>query len=81
MEMSGQQALGIKEDGEYVTYQFAIPKSGCKIVPKIKQSRSQGAAVPMNQAAAAKCQEMMEALVKQLMTNKVGRTTNGGIRK
>ena len=36
MEVSGCHVLGVLDDGDYLSYTFAVPKCGCRIVPKPK---------------------------------------------
>lgn len=34
MEVSGRQVLDVKKDGDYLSYTFSVPQSGCTVVPK-----------------------------------------------
>lgn len=34
MEVSGKHILAVKKDGDYLSYTFSVPKSGCRIVPR-----------------------------------------------
>ena len=53
MVVSGKRVLGVRTDGDYMVYTFAVPKSGCKVVPKPKPITPKPVTNVLNRVASA----------------------------